>query len=145
MNQILKMTHENIKLLWCDPPPPLQHLLLATFVSNNQHTCVDTQNCFKFQIVQRDTKNLSWMLWIRNEYPFFIFPFTECLTGGVWLRRRLCRNVFLPYSNDRLTLPFTQISPDMLKLGPTRLQPVSPSVETFKAQGDGRQTENLHQ
>ena len=41
--------------------------------------------------------------------------FGNCVWCWKW---RLCGNVFLPYSNDRLTLPFTQIWFDMLKLGP---------------------------
>ena len=41
--------------------------------------------------------------------------FVNCVWCSEW---RYCGNVFLPYSNDRLTLPFTQIWFDMLKLGP---------------------------
>ncbi len=85
--------------LWSDyysPPPQLLH---ATVVNNNQIKCIG-QN-FKLLNSQFQTN------WEKK--------FWNCVWCWKW---RLCGNVFLPYSNDRLTLPFTQIWFDMLKLGP---------------------------
>ena len=82
---------------WSDYYSPLQQLLHATFVNNNQFKCIG-QN-FKLSI--------SFKLGKKS--------FGNCVWCWKW---RLCGNVFLPYSNDRLTLPFTQIWFDMLKLGP---------------------------
>ena len=70
---------------------------VAAYICDEQpsHTTQQDFNLLLEEVVGADFKN-------RN----------VCIFVAV-RRLRLCCNVFLPYSNDRLTLPFTQISPDI--------------------------------